>query len=257
MSRPIRSLHRRLPQGFTDAFRQLLLFAAAYGLYQLVRGIVHSEQAMALANSQHIVHLERSLGAFFEPGFQQALINHRWIIDLANFMYLNSHFVLTSSFLIWLYMRRNENFYFVRNMFLVAMGVALIGYGLFPAAPPRVLPSLGFTDTVASIAHVNDNSSISTVFVNPYAAVPSMHIAFALMIGVPGSLLCRSVGARLWWSAYPMVVFFVIIVTANHFWFDAACGAAVACMAAVAATQLARVRPEAWAWREATNEATA
>jgi hypothetical protein len=154
-------------------------------------------------------------------------------------------------------MRRNDNFYFVRNMFLVAMGLALIGYAFFPAAPPRVLPSLGFTDTVASVAHVNDNSSISSIFVNQYAAVPSMHIAFALMIGVPGTLLCRSYAARLWWSAYPMLVFFVIVVTANHFWFDAACGAAVACMAAVAATQLARVRPTVWAWREDGGEATA
>ena len=153
---------------------------------------MHGEQAVALRTANTLSHLERSLGAFFEPGLQQALHQPPWIIDFANFMYLNSHFVLTSSFLIWLYMRRNENFYFVRNMFLVAMGLALIGYGLFPAAPPRVLPSLGFTDTVASIAHVNDNSSSRACFVNPYAAVPSMHIAFALMIGVPGSLLCRS-----------------------------------------------------------------
>jgi PAP2 superfamily len=257
MSRPFRSIHRRLPHGFPDALRQVLLFAAAYGLYQLVRGIVHGEQAVAFANTQHIVHIERSLGAFFEPGLQQALLPHHWVIDFADFMYLNSHFVLTTSFLIWLYMRRNANFYFVRNMFMVAMGLALVGYALFPAAPPRVLPSLGFTDTVATVAHVNDNSSISSVFVNQYAAVPSMHVAFALLIGVPGTLMCRSLGARLWWSAYPMLVFFVIVVTANHFWFDAACGAAVACMAAVTAQQLARVRPEAWSWRESPGEAAA
>jgi PAP2 superfamily protein len=257
MARPVSAIGRRLPNGWLDALRQFALFAAAYGLYQLVRGLVHGEESLALANAWHVVHLERALGAFFEPGLQQALLGHTWIIDFANFMYLNSHFVLTTSFLIWLYMRRNDNFYFVRNMFLVAMGLALIGYALFPAAPPRVLPALGFTDTISTIAHVNDNSSISSVFVNPYAAVPSMHIAFALMIGVPGTLLSRSYAARLWWSAYPMLVFFVIVVTANHFWFDAACGAAVACMAGVVATQLARLRPEAWSWREATSEAPA
>jgi hypothetical protein len=84
-----------------------------------------------------------------------------------------------------------------------------------------------------------------------------MHIGFSLLIGVPGMLLCRSSGARLWWSAYPMLVFFVIVVTANHFWFDAAAGAAVACMAAVAATALARLRPDAWSWREVRGAATA
>ena len=143
--------------------------------------------------------------------------------------------MLTTGFLIWLYTKRNDNFYFVRNMFMVAMGLALVGYSLFPTAPPRMLSNAGFTDTVSAISHTDEDSTIAGVFVNPYAAVPSMHIAFSLMIGVPGVLLCRSLGARLWWSAYPMFVFFVIVVTANHFWFDAACGAAVACMAAVAA----------------------
>jgi hypothetical protein len=257
MSRPIPAIRSRLPKGWLDALRQFALFAAVYVAYQLVRGLVSGEQTLAFSNAQHIVHLERSLGAFFEPGLQQALLSHSWLIDLANFMYLNTHFVLTTSFLIWLYMRRNDNFYFVRNMFLVAMGLALIGYGLFPTAPPRLLTAAGFTDTISSFAHQNQDSAVASVFVNAYAAVPSMHIAFALMIGVPGMALCRSAAARAWWSAYPMLVFFVIVVTANHFWFDAACGAAVACMAAVAATQLARLRPDAWSWREARDEATA
>jgi hypothetical protein len=257
MPRPIRAIGRRLPHGWPDALLQLAFFAAVYGLYQLVRGLVHGHQALALANAGHIVHIERSLGAFFEPGLQQALVSHHWLIDIANFAYLNTHFVLTTGFLVWLYTKRNDNFYFVRNMFMVAMGLALIGYGLFPTAPPRMLPAAGFTDTISTFSHTDQDATIAGVFVNPYAAVPSMHIAFALMIGVPAVLLCRSPAARLWWSAYPMFVFFVIVVTANHFWFDAACGAAVACMAAVAATQLARVRPDAWAWRESAGEVTA
>ncbi len=256
MPRPIRAIGRRFPHGWPDALLQLAFFAAVYGLYQLVRGLAHGEQALALANAEHVVHIERSLGAFFEPGLQQSLVNHRWLIDIADFAYLNTHFVLTTGFLVWLYVKRNDNFYFVRNMFMVAMGVALVGYGLFPTAPPRMLPDAGFTDTISAFSHTDQDGTIAGVFVNPYAAVPSMHIAFSLMIGVPGALLCRSLGARLWWSAYPMVVFFVIVVTANHFWFDAACGAAVACMAAVAATQLARVRPN-WSWREAAGEVTA
>jgi cytochrome bd-type quinol oxidase subunit 2 len=257
MPRPLPAIGRRLPNGWSDALRQFALFGAAYCAYQLVRGLVDGQQALAFSNAWHIVHLERSLGAFFEPGLQQALLNHTWLIDFANFMYLNSHFILTSSFLIWLYSRRNENFYFVRNMFLVAMGLALIGYALYPTAPPRLLAGAGFTDTISTIAHQNQDSALASVLVNPYAAVPSMHIAFSLMIGVPGAVLCRSSAARAWWTAYPMLVFFVIVVTANHFWFDAACGAAVACMAAVAATQLGRLRPHAWAWREGRGEAPA
>jgi hypothetical protein len=255
--RPIAKVARALPNGGRDALRQFLLFALAYVGYELVRGLADREHALAIANSMHIIHFERSLGVFFEPGLQQAFLSHRWIIDVANFMYLNSHFVLTTCFLIWLYLKRNENFYFVRNMFLVAMALALVGYTLFPAAPPRMIPGAGFTDTISAFTHTNQNSAITSVFVNPYAAVPSMHIAFALMIGVPGFVLSRSAAARTWWSAYPMLIFFVIVVTANHFWFDAAVGAAVACMAALAATQLARLRPDAWSWRDAPDEATA
>ena len=101
-------------------------------------------------------------------------------------MYFNSHFVITTAFLVWLYLFRNDNFNFVRNMFLVAMGLALIGYVLFPTAPPRMFPGAGFTDTIAAFTNTNQDSSFTSLLVNPYAAVPSMHIAFSLMVAVAG-----------------------------------------------------------------------
>ena len=257
MSRLVHSVGDRLPRGWGDLIRQVALFFVAYNGYQLVRGIADGRAATAMANGSHVIHLERSLGAFFEPGFQQAFLPHQWIIDIANWMYFNSHFAITTGFLLWLYLFRNDSFNFVRNMFMVAMGLALLGYALFPTAPPRMFPEAGFTDTINAFTNANQDSSFTSLLVNPYAAVPSMHIAFSLMIAVPAMTLVRTLWARALWSLYPLAVFFVIVVTANHFWFDAACGAAVACMAAVAARQLARVRPEAWAWREETNEATA
>ena len=117
-----------LPRGWGDAGCQFLLFFAAYNGYQVVRGVTDGGEQAAFANAEHVVSLERSLGTFFEPGFQQTLIDHTpWLIDFANFMYLNSHFVITTGFLAWLYLFRNEHFYFVRNMFLIAMGLALLG----------------------------------------------------------------------------------------------------------------------------------
>jgi len=253
-----RSLGRRLPLGWVDLLRQFGLFLVVYEGYQLVRGIADGRQAVAMANGLHVIHLERSLGAFFEPGFQQAFISHQWLIEIANWMYFNSHFVITTAFLVWLYLFRNENFNFVRNMFMVAMGLALLGYALFPTAPPRMFPGAGFTDTIHAFTNTNQDSSFTSLLVNPYAAVPSMHIAFSLMIAVPAMNLVRSAWARALWSTYPLAVFFVIVVTANHFWFDAAAGAAVACMAAATARQLARLRPDAWSWREdAIDEAPA
>jgi len=255
--RLVHSAGRNLPRGWGDLLRQAALFFVAYNGYQVVRGLADGHPQVAYANGSHIIHLERSLGAFFEPGLQQAFLNHRWLIELANWTYFNSHFVITSAFLVWLYLFRNESFNFVRNMFLVAMGLALVGYMLYPTAPPRMYPGAGFTDTIAMFTHMNQDASFTGLLVNPYAAVPSMHIAFSLLVTVPALNLVRSAGARLAWSLYPPTVLFVILVTANHYWFDAALGAMVACCAAVSAHQLARLRPDAWSWRELPDEATA
>jgi hypothetical protein len=246
-----------LPKGWFDAAWQFLVFFLAYNAYQVVRGITDGGADAAFANADRLIDIERSLGTYFEPGFQQVLIDHAsWLIDFANFMYLNSHFVITTGFLAWLYLFRNDHFYFVRNMFVVAMGLALVGYALFPTAPPRFFPSEGFTDTIATFTGVAQDDQTASLLVNQYAAVPSMHIAFSLMIAVPAAALSRHAVARTLWSTYPLVVFFVIVATGNHFWLDAAAGAAVACVAALAASALARLRPAAWSWPAATREAT-
>jgi membrane-associated phospholipid phosphatase len=258
LRRSLANLGQSLPNGYLDLLRQILLFCGAYFGYQTVRGIVDGQSALAFSNGQHIIDLERSTHTLFEPGLQSALIGQRWLMDFANFMYLNSHFVLTTAFLAWLYLRRNENFYFVRNMFMVAMGLALVGYVLYPTAPPRFYPEFGFIDTISDVAHVNHDSALVSVFVNPYAAVPSMHCAFALMIAVPGFLLSRHLLAKALWAVYPLVVFWVVVVTGNHYWFDAAVGWTVAGVSAlVASALLARARPDAWSFAPAPSEAQA
>ncbi|MDQ3571861.1 MAG: phosphatase PAP2 family protein [Actinomycetota bacterium] len=238
---------------------QFGLFFAVYNGYQLVRGLAEGRADLAFANAQRIIDIEVALGTLFEPGLQEALINHaRWLVDLSNFMYLNSHFVVTTAFLTWLYFRRNEHFYFVRNMFMVAMVLALALYALLPTAPPRLLDSdFGFVDTIAVYTGLPQDSDTVGVLVNQYAAVPSMHIGFALMVAVPAAALVSNPVARAWWAAYPLIVFFVIVATGNHFWLDAAAGAAVACVAALTATQLARARSDHWAWPDARAGAPA
>jgi hypothetical protein len=145
----------------------------------------------------------------------------------------------------------------VRNMFMVAMGLALVIYAAYPTAPPRLIPEEGFADSIAVFTGVAQDDKTVSLLVNQYAAVPSMHIAFSLMIAVPAVALAQHRAVRIAWSLYPLLVFFVIVVTGNHFWLDAAAGAAVASVAAVAARALARLRPAAWSWREASQEATA
>jgi hypothetical protein len=249
---------RWLPKGGSDALVQLSLFVMADILYETVRGIAESNPAVAFSNARAIVDFEQSTGLFFEQGLQAWAMGQRVLIDMANFMYVNSHFVMTTGALVWLYLRHNDRFYFVRNMFLVAMGLALVGYVLMPTAPPRFFPELGFVDTIAYYVNVKHDSGLVALFFNPYAAVPSMHVAFALMISVPALLVVRNRVAKVLWGLYPLLVTFVVIVTGNHWFMDAVAGAVVAGTSALVATHvLSRLWPAAWSWSAGPREATA
>jgi membrane-associated phospholipid phosphatase len=242
---------RWLPNGWLDAIRQLALFAGAYYLYRLVRGLVDGQAGLAFEHARQLVDAERALGLFFEPGLQDWAEGHQWLLTASSWMYVNSHFVVTTTFLIWLYIARNHAFYFVRNMFMVAMGLALVGYMAYPTAPPRFMPEWGFTDSVAGFVGQEAARSANVLY-NPFAAVPSMHVAFALMIAIPAAMLVKRRAVKLLWGIYPAVVTFVVVVTANHFWLDAALGALVAGLSAYAAyAAFARARPDAWAWNTA------
>ena len=166
-------------------------------------------------------------------------------------MYLNSHFVITTGFLAWLYLFRNDHFYFVRNMFMVAMGLALVGYALFPTAPPRLFPARASPTRSRPSPASPRTRRPSSLLVNKYAAVPSMHIAFSLMIAVPAATLVRNAGRRGLLVALPAAR---LLRDRRHrqplLVRRASPAPLVACLAAVAARQLARLRPDAWSWRE-------
>jgi membrane-associated phospholipid phosphatase len=244
-----------MPRGPFDAARQWLLFAGAYYLYRIVRGLVDGHANIAYGHARDIVDFERSLHSFIELDVQRWAIENSFFIHLADWMYINSHFLVTTTFLIWMYIARNHAYYFVRNMFMVAMLFALVGYVLYPAAPPRFLPEWGFQDTVADMVGTGASQTAGVLY-NPYAAVPSMHVAFALMVAVPAVQLVRHRLLKAAWSLYPLLVTFVVVATGNHFWIDGALGALVAvCSALLARHAFGRVRPEAWAWRTAPVEA--
>jgi PAP2 superfamily len=226
-----------------------VLFCGAYWLYRVVRGLVDGRAAEAFENARAVIAVERDLGMFFEPTVHAWASAHALVIDSASWMYVNSHFAVTTVALAWLYLRRNERFYFVRNMFMVAMGVALIGYVALPTAPPRLMPEWGFSDSVAAFTGVDHDTGSAGVLFNPFAAIPSMHVAFSLMLGVTMAQIVRRRWARALWYAYSPMVTFVVIATANHWWLDGFLGAVVALVSAVAAHGLfARARPAVWAW---------
>jgi hypothetical protein len=243
-----RIVDRVLPKGPVDLLRQIVLFCGAYWLYRLVRGLVFGREALAFENARWIVDTERALGIYVELPVQRFTARHEWMVDVASWLYVNSHFTITTVTLAWIYLARNERFYFVRNMFMVAMGLALVGYLLVPTAPPRLMPELGFTDTVSTLAGVSSDSKVNALY-NAYAAVPSMHVCFALMLGVPMARIVRHRALRVLWLLYPPLVTAVVVVTGNHWVLDAVAGALVAAVSALAAQfAFARARPGAWAF---------
>ena len=250
VSRVIAAIGAKLPKGWGDAGRQIAILVGVDIMYELARGVADSTRGDAIAHGAQVIRFEESTHTFFEPHLQSVFLPAHWLIDLANQLYLNAQFSIALGFLIWLYLFRNQSYYFVRNMFVVSMGLALIGYIGYPTAPPRMFPDHGFVDTITDFSSVNHDSTLAKIFINPYAAVPSMHCAFAMMIGVTGVAVCRNWWSKAWWAFWPILITWVVIVTANHYWIDAALGWLVAFSAyAIAQGALARARPEAWAWR--------
>jgi hypothetical protein len=239
---------RVLPHGWIDALRQVTLFGLAYLAYRLVRGLVEGDANEAFAHARDLISLERGMHLFVEPSIQAWASGSHAVMVISSWIYVNAQTSVTIGALLYLYLRHNRNFYFVRNMFMIAMTIALVAYTVFPTAPPRFMPEWGFIDTVSNVTgmHISHVSASSMSLFNPYAAVPSMHVAFALMIGWPLAYLSRTRVVRVMWLLYPFLMTFVIVVTANHFLLDAFLGALTAGASALGAMRLARVRPHAW-----------
>jgi hypothetical protein len=245
----LRQLEARVfPHGIFDVVRQVALFAAAYWAYRFVRGAVDGRAAQSFQNARDLISIERTTHTFVEPAVQTWATGKAWIIDFASWMYVNSHFSITIGALVFIYLFHNSSFYFVRNMFMVAMFLALVGYLIYPTAPPRFLPEWGFTDSVSDFTGIPQDSVTVNALFNPFAAVPSMHVAFALMLGWPLARLVKHRVFKVFWALYPLLVTFVVVSTGNHFLFDAFAGALVAGVSAVAARRLAQARPTVWAF---------
>jgi uncharacterized membrane protein YkvA (DUF1232 family) len=239
---------RLLPHGWVDALRQVSLFGAAYLAYRFVRGLVEGDANAAFAHAWMD-------GSTNTCSVRSIVIRSRawasgshFLMVVSSWLYINAQTSVTIAALVYLYLRHNRNFYFVRNMFMIAMAIALVGYAIFPTAPPRFMPEWGFIDSVADFTHLHVTAKSASLneLTNLYAAVPSMHVAFALMIGGTLSRLARWRLVRVLWLLYPLLIAFVIVVTANHFIIDAFLGALTAAVSAYGASWLARARPHAW-----------
>jgi membrane-associated phospholipid phosphatase len=232
MSAVIAAGRRMLPHGYADFARQLALWFGFYVAYQIARGLADRDVTRAFENGREVIDLERRAGALWELSLQGALHSSDVLMRLASWTYWLSQFAVLGIALLWVYLRRNESFLRFRNTVLVANLIGLVGYVTLPTAPPRMFPDFGFVDTLASFSSLNHGSAAIEFAANPYAAMPSLHAADALIVGIAMALIVRRPVITLLWVAWRVWVSFAVMATANHFWLDIAAGVVVAALGA-------------------------
>ncbi len=217
---------RYLPRGWADLGRQLAIWFGFAVLYQLARGLADRNPAKAFQNGFAVVNFEtRVTHRLYELTFQN-FVDQRHLLEAAvSWTYWLSEFAVVGFAVLWVYLRRHDSFKRFRNSILIANTIGLVGYVFVPTAPPRLL-GVGFVNT--------HRDGLVSLAANPYAAMPSLHAADALIVGVVLFSLCRSVWAKLLWAVWPAWVWFAVMATGNHFWLDCIAGIGVAIVTMVA-----------------------
>lgn len=206
------------------AVREVVLLAVAGLAYSLVRGLTDDRVDVAFANAGRVIDLERGLGIFVEPRLQDAVVDTP-VVHVANALYILYWPIIIGAFA-WLLLRHPDRYPVFRNAVLVSGAISLAIFAAFPLAPPRFLAGNGFTDTIAvhSAGYRDFNAS---ALVNEYAAMPSLHLGWVLLVTLAAMSVVRSRGARIALAGLPVAMFAAIVLTGNHFVVDGVVGAAV------------------------------
>jgi membrane-associated phospholipid phosphatase len=234
---------RVLPRGYADFALQLTIWFGFYAVYQVVRGHAGRDATVALENGVWIIDLERRMGTLFELSVQGFATSSQMLVQLTAWTYWLSQFAVLGVALLWVYLRRNDWFLRFRNTILLANTLGLLGYFLVPTAPPRMFPHLGFVDTLEVFSRISHSSAAVEFTSNPYAAMPSLHSADALIVGVLMAAIVRRRAWKALWLAWPAWVWFTVIATGNHYWLDVVGGIAVAAVAGLIVFRGPRLLP--------------
>jgi hypothetical protein len=210
-----------------SAVRELIGIVVMFLLYRQVRYLTRNDTGTALSNARRVVGLERRLGVFTERLVQDTVMHCEWFVGLLNRYYVTVHFPLTAAFVVWALFRHPRWFPTLRTWFFTVTGAALLLHVAFPLAPPRMLADEGFVDTLRrfgpNIYPANPNQSMA----NQFAAMPSLHFGWALMVAVAFVAIKRTRWSLLAFL-HPSITLLAIVATANHYWLDAAVAGALA-----------------------------
>ena len=202
--------------------RELVIVAVVYFTYSISRNLIPDQAAQAQRNARSILDAEKLLGLDIELGINHWGADLPWLIIPANYYYATLHLSVTLIVMIWLYRRRKAVYARCRSVLLTMTMMALASYWLYPLAPPRLMAGQTYIDTVREyvlwgFTPSEDMQSLS----NQYAAMPSMHVGWALWVGVVLVMYGRGRVVRALGIAYPLATLFVVMVTGNHFILDA------------------------------------
>ncbi|MFJ5303609.1 phosphatase PAP2 family protein [Streptomyces sp. NPDC088350] len=216
--------------------RELLLVAGLFLVYKFGRQLATGHTGEALHNARRVWDLERTLHLPGEGSVQSVLLHHDTLVHLANTFYATVHFPATVAFLVWMYLRRPAHYVWARRVLATVTSAALVLPFVFPLAPPRMLAATGLVDTAKVYGPSVYGPPASDHLSNQFAAMPSLHFGWALMVAV--GLIVATRSRRRWlWLLHPLVTLLVIVGTANHYWLDAIVAAAMLGVA------LALIRP--------------
>jgi hypothetical protein len=205
--------------------REILLIAIAGVVYGGVRALTEQSTARAVSNGRAVLRLERHLGLAWEEAFQDAIIGSRWLVTLANWVYIFGHWPVIATVAIVLYVRRRESYRLLRDAVFVSGAIGFAFFAALPVAPPRLIDA-GFVDTVVERSHAYRALQPSAL-TNEYAAMPSLHFGWNLLVGIVLFALTRNVLVRLFAVGMPAVMAFSVVATANHYILDVLVGCVV------------------------------
>jgi membrane-associated phospholipid phosphatase len=225
---------RYLPRGWTHFWLQLSIWFGFLAVYQVARGMAGRDPARAFTNGLRVIGWERTHAHhLFELTFQNLAASSKLLELGVSWTYWMSEFPVLGLALLWVYLRRHDAFARFRNTILLANVIGLVGYVLVPTAPPRMFPGFGFANTLGSMGGLNHGSGLIELASNPYAAMPSLHAADALIVGISMATVCRRWWVRGLWLLWPSWVWFSVMATGNHFWLDCVAGILVAVLSAL------------------------
>jgi hypothetical protein len=213
----------------TDGARELGLFALAYLTYFGVRALTEGRAPRALHNALSLIHVERRLGLGWEHGIQTAALGSRVLVDAANAMYMYGHWPVLIAAGVLLFRYRRHEYYTLRNACLLTGLVGLVIFALFPVAPPR-LTDLPLVDTVTRNA-AGYRQIVPASLVNQYAAMPSFHAGWNLLVGIVVFRATRNRLLRAFAIAMPAAMALAVVATANHYVLDVVAGTSIVVVA--------------------------